>query len=270
MGSEKVTQKKHKHRARLERKMNEKLTDWRRCSLEFHGSKTAESISEVPRAKILGHRLASTHLWRKQQDEVPELHEIQNFVTLCSCHSRTPLVGIWKRLSWWVTSIFHTNGKNSCFIEDVHSMSFQSSNHDSRLESEGGRQTIFTPLNLFGDNPDEEEPSDDLSNPGKAHDYSKCKNTQDAVCWVNLARAQDKGLRFWQTKSNAAIVYNSVRADCIHSVISQKGECTLFERLSMHRPTPKIVLESAWQSQQPQQDTSERASSRTGTGKPNR
>ena len=31
----------------------------------------AESISEVRRAKILGHGLASTHLSRKQQDEVP-------------------------------------------------------------------------------------------------------------------------------------------------------------------------------------------------------
>ena len=33
-------------------------------------------------------------------------------------------------------------------------------------ESKEGRQTIFfTPLNSFGDNPDEEEPSDDLSKP---------------------------------------------------------------------------------------------------------
>ena len=43
----------------------------------------------------------------------------------------------------------------------------------------------------------------------------------------------------------------------------------LFERLSTPRPAPKIVLESAWQSQQhqrqqQQQDTSESASSRTG------
>ena len=47
-------------------------------------------------------------------------------------------------------------------------MSLQSSTQDSSLEDEieKGRETIFfTPLNLFGDNPDEEKPSDDLSKP---------------------------------------------------------------------------------------------------------
>ena len=31
------------------------------------------------------------------------------------------------------------------------------------------------------------------------------ENTQDAVYWVNLAQAQDEGLRFWQTTTNAII-----------------------------------------------------------------
>ena len=135
-------------------------------------------------------------------------------------------------------------------------------------ESKEGRQTIFfTPLNPFGDNPDEEEPSEDLSKPRKVHYHSEWKSRQDAVYRINLARAQDKGLRLWQTRSNAVIVYNSVPADCIDKMISRKGERTLFERLSTPRPAPKIVLESAWQSQQQQQqqqqDTSESASSRT-------
>ena len=71
----------------------------------------------------------------------------------------------------------------------------------------------------------------------------------------------------WQTRSHARIVYSSVPADCIYKVISQKGEGTLFERLSTPRPAPKIVLKSAWQSQQQQQqqqqDTSESAASGT-------
>ena len=66
--------------------------NWRRCSLEFCGSETAEGISEVRRAKILGHWLVSTHLWRKQQDEVPVLQEFQEFPTENPCHSRT---------HWW-------------------------------------------------------------------------------------------------------------------------------------------------------------------------
>ena len=56
----------------------------------------------------------------------------------------------------------------------------------------------------------------------------------------NVAQAHNKGLRFWQPRSNAEIVYNSVLADCIYKEISQKrGERTIFERLSLPRPAPK-------------------------------
>ena len=57
---------------------------------------------------------------------------------------------------------------------------------------QGTRTIFFTPLNPFADNPDEEEPCDDLSKPRKVHYHSKWKPRQDAVYWINLARAQDK------------------------------------------------------------------------------
>ena len=48
-------------------------------------------------------------------------------------------------------------------------------------ESKEGRQTIiFTPLNPFGDNPDEEEPRNDLSKPRKVHYHSEWKKSQNA------------------------------------------------------------------------------------------
>ena len=65
---------------------------------------------------------------------------------------------------------------------------------------------------------------------------------------------------------HSVIVYRSVPSDRIYKVISQKGERTLFERLSTPRPAPEIVLMGAWQpqqQQQQQQDTSESASSST-------
>ena len=118
-------------------------------------------------------------------------------------------------------------------------------------ESKEGRQTIiFTPLNPFGDNPDEEEPCDDLSKPRKVHYHRKWKTSQDGVYWVNVSRAKDKGPQFWQARSHAVIENNSVPAHCINQVMSQKGEGTLFERLSTPRPAQKRVLKSAWQSQQ--------------------
>ena len=45
-------------------------------------------------------------------------------------------------------------------------------------------------------------------------------------------RAQDTGLRFWQTRSHAIVVFSSLLADCISKVISHKRERTQFERLS--------------------------------------
>ena len=93
-------------------------------------------------------------------------------------------------------------------------------------ESKEGRQTIFfTPLNPFGDNPDEEEPCDDLSKPRKVHCYSTWKNTQDAVHWINLARAQDKGLRFWKTRSHAVIAHSS-QSSVRDDASSHAEDCT--------------------------------------------
>ena len=79
-------------------------------------------------------------------------------------------------------------------------MLLQSSKQDSRQSKERRQTIFFTPLSPFGDNPDEEEPSDDLSKPRKVHCYSKWKNSQDAVSWLNSARTQDQGLRILADK----------------------------------------------------------------------
>ena len=110
-------------------------------------------------------------------------------------------------------------------------------------ESKGRQIIFFTLLNPFGDNPYEEELSDDLSKPRKIHNHTKWTTRQDAVHWIHLARAQDKGLQFLKTRSHAAIVYNSVPADCIYTVISPKGERTLFERLDASSRTEDSTQE---------------------------
>ena len=67
--------------------------------------------------------------------------------------------------------------------------------------------------------------------------FNKCANTvigniiEMPFYWVQLSRAQDQGLQFWQTKSHAIIVHSPVPAGCIYRVISQNGDRMLFERL---------------------------------------
>ena len=51
---------------------------------------------------------------------------------------------------------------------------------------------------------------------------SKWKMTQDVMYWINSRIAEDKGLTFWQTRSRAFILYDSVPADCIEKLVSTK------------------------------------------------
>ena len=100
------------------------------------------------------------------------------------------------------------------------------------------------------ENPDEEEPRDYYTVPQNVHYHSHWKHNQDSVYWVQLSRAQDQGLQFWQTKSHAIIVHSLVPADCFYRVISQNGDRILFERHPTPRPAPKVTLKSNWHSQQ--------------------
>ena len=70
-----------------------------------------------------------------------------------------------------------------------------------------------------------------------------------------MSRAQDLGLQFWQTKSNAMIVYDPVPEDCIERVVCGEGDRILFERICTLRFVPKITLRSRRQAQQHHQQT---------------
>ena len=104
----------------------------------------------------------------------------------------------------------------------------------------------FISSHPFGENPDGEGPGDDLSIPRKVHNHSNWKHDKDVVCWVKLSRAQDQGLRFWQTKSNARIVHNLALIVSIYKVISQNGDRTLFERRPTLRLAPWVTLRSLY------------------------
>ena len=93
----------------------------------------------------------------------------------------------------------------------------------SGKDTEEGRQTVFfTPLDPSGD--DTEEEFDDFSQPRKALFQSTWKVSQAAVYWIHLAKAPEKGVQFWQTRSHAIIFYDSVPAGCIERVVCLQGD----------------------------------------------
>ena len=114
-------------------------------------------------------------------------------------------------------------------------------------ENDKERQAVFfTPVNPFGNAPEEEELHFDHTVPQQVHDQTCWKRNQDAVKRVKLSRAQDQGLRFWQTKSFAFVTNATVPGDCIDRVTSQNGDRVVFERLATPRPAPMVGRTTCW------------------------
>ena len=83
------------------------------------------------------------------------------------------------------------------------------------------RQTVFfTAVNLL--NKEHKDPNEiDLEAPRLAWCYKqrKWRRHQGTVYWVDIQLAQLKGFKFYQTRSNAVIFYNTLPACCIPKVI---------------------------------------------------
>ena len=115
-----------------------------------------------------------------------------------------------------------TGGVPSTSIPSLRTDSLQEENK-SRRDDKPSSSHLST---LLVEIPDEEEPRDDYTVPREVHD-------QDAVYWITLSRAQDQGLRFWQTKSKAIIVHNLVPTDCIFlSSFSERKSNTIRKTLN--------------------------------------
>ena len=106
------------------------------------------------------------------------------------------------------------------------------------------RQTVFflpiDPRDKSHKDPDEI----DLNVPRHAqYLHNAWKRHQDAVYWVDIDLAIEKGLTFYQTRSNAIILQETLPAYCIPKVVRLKTGEVSYEKVSMSpRPPPKISL----------------------------
>ena len=117
-------------------------------------------------------------------------------------------------------------------------------------DSKERRQTVFfaavDPMN----EPQRDELYD-VKGPRQVPDGMKWKVHQNAVYWINLQSAQDRGLIFWQKHSNAIIFDNSVPADCLFKkVVNLKTGEILDQKIRLSpRLPPKVFLKCVWQGQ---------------------
>ena len=91
----------------------------------------------------------------------------------------------------------------------------------------------------------------DLSVPRRAQYLHKAwKRHQDAFFWVDINLAIGKGLKFYQTRSNAIILHETLPAYCIPKVVGMETGEVKNERVYMSpRPPPKISLKHEWKRQ---------------------
>ena len=67
------------------------------------------------------------------------------------------------------------------------------------------------------------------------------------VYWVETQLAQRKGLKFYQTRCNAIILYDTLPAYCISKAIVMKSEEIIFQKVFVSpRPPPKISYKDDW------------------------
>ena len=77
--------------------------------------------------------------------------------------------------------------------------------------------------------------------------HNAWKGHQDAVYRVDINLSLKKGLKFYQTRSNAIIINETLPAYCIPKVVRMETGEVIYEKVYMSlRPPPKISLKHDW------------------------
>ena len=110
------------------------------------------------------------------------------------------------------------------------------------------RQTVvFTAVN-----PMDKEYKDpnklDLTKPRLAWYKQKTrKRHQDTVYWVDIRLAQRKGFKFYHTRCNAIVLYDTLPAYCISKVVVMESGEIIHEKVFVSpRPPPTISFKDKW------------------------
>ena len=110
------------------------------------------------------------------------------------------------------------------------------------------RQTVFflpvDPMDKSHKDPD----TIDLNAPRDAQDMHKAwKRHQNTVYWVDINLALRNGLKFYQTRSNAIILHETLPACCMPKVVRMETGEVLYEKVyASPRHPPKISLKHDW------------------------
>ena len=109
--------------------------------------------------------------------------------------------------------IFHVGN-----VSELHSIT-----RSGLIPGERDRQSVFfTAVNPMDVDPRMAEVQYDLSQPRVAPHKDTWKNYQNTISWCNSKLAQKKGLQFYQTRSHAIILFDTLPAICIEKAVCMK------------------------------------------------
>ena len=138
----------------------------------------------------------------------------------------------------------------SYFMSDVQLIYIPSSIQDWcwKVKILSNRQTVF----FLPVGPMDQEHKDldtiDLNAPQLAqYNHIAWMKPQNTVYWVDINLVQKKGLKFYQTRSNAIVLYETLPACCIQKVDRMEiGELIYEKSHASPRPPQKISLKHDW------------------------
>ena len=137
---------------------------------------------------------------------------------------------------------FRTHSPNTFVILDVHSITKPGLIAGGQNSSKDRQTAFFTAVNLMHKN--HQDPKElDLTKPRLASYKQKWKVHQDTVYWVDIQLAQRKGLKFYQTRSNAVIFYDTLPAYRISKAIVMKFEEIIYQKVCV---TSTISYKDNW------------------------
>ena len=115
-----------------------------------------------------------------------------------------------------------------------------------RSKFEQQTNSILSACGSHGQNKDPD--TIDLNAPLHAQYMHKAwKRDQNTVYWVDINLPIRKGLTFYQTRSNAIILHETLPVYCIPKVVRMGSGETIYEKVFVSpRPPPKISLKHDW------------------------
>ena len=115
-----------------------------------------------------------------------------------------------------------------------------------RTKFEQQTDSILSACGSHGQNKDPE--TIDLNESRHAPYMQKSwKRDENPVYWVDINLGLRKGLKFYQTRSNAIILHETLPASCIPKVVRMESGEVIYEKVYMSPwPPPKISLKHDW------------------------